>query len=169
MNALNTRLNQDIEKISNLCKKYNNKISIKSKNGNPTNELIILFLFKTVGDSSYPNNIINKSEVKINLSNNYPFNEPEATFITKIYHPNVYKSGKICFGNKWLPSEGLDMLVERIVKLIIFDSNILNEKSPANNDALQWYRKNQSLFPTESLRFLFETKKIKVSWNNIIK
>ena len=61
------------------------------------------------------------------------------------------------------------MLVERIVKLIIFDSNILNEKSPANNDALQWYRKNQSLFPTESLRFLFETKKIKVSWNNIIK
>ena len=34
---------------------------------------------------------------------------------------NVYASGLICLGQKWVPTEGLDLLAKRIIQIIIFD------------------------------------------------
>src|ERR1700756_2375841 len=30
---------------------------------------------------------------------------------TPIFHPNVFPSGQICLGGRWLPTESLDLLV----------------------------------------------------------
>jgi DNA-directed RNA polymerase subunit RPC12/RpoP len=109
------------------------------------------------------------TEVKIELLSRYPFQEPSATITTPVYHPNVYSSGKICFGAKWMPTQGLDLLVRRIIQIITFDKDILNEKSPANAQALHWYRdlirSNPSAFPTERLIFR-ENSRNQMRWTN---
>ena len=126
---------------------------------------------KTVASSRYPLEVQTKTTVVIQLANRYPLQEPTANIITPIYHPNVYSSGKICFGQKWLPTEGLDLLVKRIVKIVTYDPAILNGASPANREALSWYnsaiKAHPSAFPTDDLLVAPEKNEKTMNWNAI--
>jgi len=172
MSAFSERIIQDIRKIEELSNTVAGRVKIKSKSGNPVNNIVLEIAFPTAPSSNYPQQVQDKTEVRIELLSNYPFKEPLATITTPIYHPNVYGSGKICFGTKWMPSHGLDLLVKRIIQIITFDESILNEKSPANTTALSWYRgavrKHRHAFPTDKLVIKEEPKK-KMAWNNIEK
>lgn len=164
------RIIQDLRKIEELSKSVNGRVKVKSTSGNPVNIILLEIDYPTAPSTDYPNRIQQKTEVKIELLSRYPFQEPSATIITPIYHPNVYSSGKVCLGSKWLPSQGLDLLVRRIIQIITFDETILNERSPANGQALNWYRdavkKHRSAFPTDKL-VVKEQPKSKMSWNNM--
>lgn len=164
------RIIQDLRKIEELSKSVNGRVKVKSTSGNPVNIILLEIDYPTAPSTDYPNRIQQKTEVKIELLSRYPFQEPSATIITPIYHPNVYSSGKVCLGSKWLPSQGLDLLVRRIIQIITFDETILNERSPANGQALSWYRdavkKHRNAFPTDKL-VVKEQPKSKVSWNNM--
>ena len=168
--AFNQRREQDIKKIEQLAQSSNGLIKITDINGNPANQITIKLVYKTASDKSYPSNVCTNSVVQIELTARYPFQEPSAFFKTKVFHPNVYTSGKICFGTKWLPTEGLDLLVKRIVQIITFDQSILNENSPANGDALSWYRKakqkNPNAFPTQPISFTDARVKPTISWKD---
>ncbi len=164
------RIIQDLRKIEELSKSVNGRVKVKSTSGNPVNIILLEIDYPTAPSTDYPNRIQQKTEVKIELLSRYPFQEPSATIITPIYHPNVYSSGKVCLGSKWLPSQGLDLLVRRIIQIITFDETILNERSPANGQALSWYRdavkKHRNAFPTDKL-VVKEQPKSKMSWNNM--
>lgn len=164
------RITQDLRKIEELSKSVNGRVKVKSTSGNPVNRIIIELDYPTAPSTDFPNKIQQKTEVKIELLNRYPFQEPSATITTPVYHPNVYGSGKICFGTKWLPTQGLDLLIRRIIQIITFDESILNEGSPANGQALRWYRgavrKHPNSFPTEKL-IVKDNPKKKMSWNNM--
>lgn len=164
------RIKQDLRKIDELSKSSNGRVKVKSTYGNPVNRIILELNYPTAPSSDFPKKVQQITEVKIELLSRYPFQEPSATITTAIYHPNVYSSGKICFGTKWLPTQGLDLLVRRIIQIITFDEKILNEGSPANGQALNWYknvvRKHPSSFPTDKL-IIKEQPKEKISWNNI--
>jgi ubiquitin-protein ligase len=168
--AFNQRREQDIKKIEDLARLSNGLIKITDIKGRPVNQLSIELGYKTASDKGYPGNVCTTTKVQIELTAKYPFQEPNAVFKTKVFHPNVYSSGKICFGTKWLPTEGLDLLVKRIVQIITFDQSILNESSPANGDALSWYRKakqkHPGAFPTQSVSFNSAQGKPKISWND---
>ncbi|APG27033.1 hypothetical protein A7E78_03810 [Syntrophotalea acetylenivorans] len=170
MSALSERVKQDLRKIEELAKSLDGRIKIKSTEGSPINKIVLEIKYPTAPSKAYPDKVQDTTEVKIELLSRYPFQEPTATIITPIYHPNVYTSGKICFGTKWLPTQGLDLLTKRIIQIITFDETILNEKSPANSDALRWYRgaisKNPNAFPTDKL-VVRETKKTTMSWKNV--
>jgi ubiquitin-protein ligase len=170
MNALAERVKQDLRKIEALSKTLDGRIKVKSTDGSPINKIVLEINYPTAASRAYPDKIQNATEVRIELLSRYPFQEPTATITTPIYHPNVYTSGKICFGTKWLPTQGLDLLAKRIIQIITFDESILNEKSPANSDALHWYReargKTPNAFPTDKLE-IRETKKSTMSWKNI--
>lgn len=170
MSAFAERVLQDLRKIDELSKAVAGRVSIKSTAGNPVNTVYLELDFPTAPSSSYPSQIQKKTLVKIELLSRYPFQEPLATITTPIYHPNVYSSGRVCLGAKWLPTQGLDLLVKRIIQIITFENNILNEASPANRDALIWYRSaskaNPGAFPTDKL-ILKEPASSKIGWSNV--
>lgn len=139
--------------------------------GNPPDEIEIELHLKTAPSRQYPIVTQAMTHLVISLPARYPLVEPLVTIKTPILHPNVYSSGKICLGLKWLPSSGLDLLVRRIAQIITFDPTVLNEQSPANGDALSWYRdarrKHAAAFPTDSWDLSAPDQKKKVKWSNI--
>lgn len=170
MSAFATRVQEDLRKLDVLSRETGGKVKVVSKAGSPVRELLIELAYPTAGSSSFPSTVQHRTTVKIELLSRYPFQEPSAKITTPIYHPNVYTSGQICFGTKWLPSQSLDLLVKRIIKIITFDESILNESSPANGAALSWYRiavaKYPNSFPTTKLGYEQQAKKT-MSWNNV--
>ena len=172
MSAVSSRILEDIEKIRKLSIKTNNRITINKTEGNPPNAVFIDFKYNTAADSSFPSNKQQLSTVKIDLSNRYPFQEPKTKFLTPIFHPNVFEGGKICLGKKWLPTDTLDLLAERIAKIIIFEPDILHADDPANGKAKDWYlkleAKNPNLFPTDNFSSSLNKKESTIKWNNKI-
>jgi ubiquitin-protein ligase/uncharacterized Zn-finger protein len=170
MSAYTTRVQEDLRKIDLLNRETGGRVKIVSKTGNPVREIVIELTYPTAGSDNYPNTVQQSTTVKIELLSRYPFQEPGAKITTPIFHPNVYSSGQICFGTKWLPSQGLDLLVRRIIKIITFDESVLNEASPANSSALRWYRhavaQYPGSFPTLKIEQSRTTKKT-MSWNNV--
>lgn len=170
MSARETRIEQDLKKIRTLSDRTGGKVILTETKGNPISEIYLELRYITAPSSSYPAAKQDVTKVKIALVSRYPFVEPVATITTPIYHPNVFSGGKICFGTKWLPTENLDLLVKRIIKIITFDPTILNESSPANGNALTWYKmaksRNPSYFPTDRSTEISEQKP-RMTWKNI--
>lgn len=169
--ANSARRHNDLKKLRDLSDKSSGKISIKSTHGIPVNEILVEINCITAPSSKYPESKQGSTLVSIQLSSRYPFQEPTATIKTPIFHPNVYASGKICFGKKWLPTEGLDLLVKRIIKIVTYDPAILNDQSPANGDALVWYRSAKktypAAFPTDCFNIPNSESTQKMMWNTI--
>lgn len=42
--------------------------------------------------------------LKIYLSHYHPFQPPEVKFLTKVYHPNIGRDGRVCVETSWRPS-----------------------------------------------------------------
>lgn len=171
MTAFAERRAQDIEKLRQLSQASNGRILVTGTSGNPVSKITLELRFRTAGSNRFPSEAQNVTKVAIDLPAKYPFAEPSANILTPIYHPNVYSSGRICFGLKWLPSEGLDLLVQRIVQIITFDPLTLNENSPANGAALSWYRdarrNHPSAFPTDRAGDGITDDKPKMSWTDV--
>lgn len=72
---------------------------------------------------------------------NYPQHPPEVTFISEIFHPNVYSNGDLCLDilkSRWSPSfDVLSILLS--IQSLLHDPNT---KSPANAEAAKLYEEN---------------------------
>ena len=151
MSAKAKRIEADISKINALVAQSHGAIKLISSN---INKLSIDLNYRTVADRS--GKISEITKVEIQLPERYPFVEPKVIFKTIVFHPNVYSSGQVCLGTKWIPTEGLDLLLERLIKILVFDATILNTKSPANSEALRWYQKkvtsSPNFFPTDTFK-----------------
>ena len=101
----------------------------------------------------YPADVTRQTRLRIALPARYPFQSPTATVLTPIWHPNVFPAGVICLGTRWIASEGLDLFVQRLARLLTFDSLLVNTQSPANRVAADWYsrtlRQRPDAFPSD--------------------
>jgi ubiquitin-protein ligase len=171
MSAFDERRVQDVQKLRQLAKQVPTRLKIGGVSGAPPNQIDIELHFKTAPSRQYPGTVQDVTRVTIDLPSRYPLTAPTATIRTPILHPNVYSSGQICLGVTWMPTLGLDFLVKRIVQIITFDPAILNEKSPANSDALSWYRdavrRHAHAFPTDTALLATAAPERKMSWTNI--
>jgi ubiquitin-protein ligase len=153
--AFDERREQDVQKLRELQKQSHDRIRVVRVNGRPPNEIEVELHLKTVPSKQYPRAVQDVTRLGISLPARYPFVEPAVDVRTPILHPNIYSSGRICLGMKWIPSFGLDLLVRRIAQIVTYDPAVLNEASPANRDALTWYWQargaHASAFPTDSL------------------
>lgn len=153
MSAFEQRRVEDLQKLTQLAEHSRARMKLTRVAGHPPNEIDIELHLKTAPSRRYPQVIQDVTRLTISLPARYPLVEPAVTIKTPILHPNVYTSGRICLGMKWLPTFGLDLLVRRIGQIVIFDPAILNEQSPANRDALMWYRearrRHADAFPTD--------------------
>ena len=77
-------------------------------------------------------------QLKIKLPNEYPHRPPTIKFITKMFHPNIYKNGNICLDilqSKWSPVYDIRSVLISIQSLLTDP----NTSSPANLDASKLY------------------------------
>ena len=75
----------------------------------------------------------------------YPVKPPSVKFTEFVFHPNIYKDGKICIDilqNNWAPSLNIQSILMSLISL--FDDPNVN--SPANRDAAVLYRDDRSKF-----------------------
>jgi len=109
--------------------------------------------YATAGSPAYPRERQAASRITIELAPRHPFQPPLTTVLTPIFHPHVFSSGVVCIGAKWLPGEGMDLFVLRVVRLLAFDPLLMNPHSIANAAANNWYRsalsRHPQAFPTD--------------------
>jgi hypothetical protein len=109
--------------------------------------------YATAGSAAYPRERQTSSRIAIDLAPRHPFQPPLTTVLTPIFHPHVFSSGVVCIGARWLPGEGMDLFVRRVVRLLAFDPLLMNPHSIAHAAAQTWYRSallaHPQAFPTD--------------------
>uniref|UniRef100_A0A8C5MJY5 UBC core domain-containing protein n=1 Tax=Leptobrachium leishanense TaxID=445787 RepID=A0A8C5MJY5_9ANUR len=76
-------------------------------------------------------------KLELFLPEEYPMAAPKVRFMTKIYHPNVEKLGRICLDilkDKWSPALQIHTVLLSIQALL----SAPNPDDPSANDAAQW-------------------------------
>jgi ubiquitin-conjugating enzyme E2 A len=71
----------------------------------------------------------------------YPQHPPEVTFVSEMFHPNIYQNGDLCLDilkGRWSPSYDVHAVLLSIQSLL----NDPNTKSPANPEAAKLYQEN---------------------------
>lgn len=71
----------------------------------------------------------------------YPQHPPEVTFISEMFHPNIYPNGDLCLDilkSRWSPSYDVQGVLLSIQSLL----NDPNTKSPANPEAAKLFQEN---------------------------
>src|SRR6202000_1478737 len=111
----------DLAKITRLGERSRGRIVISETKGAPLDEVVLTLAYPPAASPQYPAEARETTRVRITLGARYPFQEPAVEALDPLFNPNVYVSGRFCLGAKWLPTEGLDLLVLRLVKILIFD------------------------------------------------
>ncbi|MDR0609958.1 MAG: hypothetical protein LBG58_07610 [Planctomycetaceae bacterium] len=91
-------------------------------------------------------NYRNNHKIELQLTSEYPQQQPKCTMLTPIFHPNI-SPNRICIGDHWTAGEKLVDLILRIGEIIVYQS--YNIKSPLDGEAARWVDENEDLLPTD--------------------
>ncbi|GGA51381.1 ubiquitin-conjugating enzyme E2 [Dyella nitratireducens] len=170
MNAFNERRDEDLKKLKQLELATNGRIRVIGCNGSPISHISLRFQVQTAADDRYPAKSLTEVDATIELSARYPFQEPSVVVKTNVFNPNIYTSGRVCLGSKWIATEYLDLLAQRLFKILSFDDSVINVASAANGDAARWYLRAKGAspqsFPSDSLQVSTAGQKSSVSWTD---
>ncbi len=148
------RREADIERVRALAQRSGGRIGLITTPTPGSARFIVELDYVTSGSSRYPQERQARSRIAIDLAARHPFEAPMARVLTPIFHPNVFPSGLVCLGSKWIPSEGMDLFVSRIARLLAYDPLLVNVHSAAHGAALHWYlaaaRLHPQAFPTDA-------------------
>merc|ERR1711990_1227031 len=81
-------------------------------------------------------------KLEIFLPEEYPMTPPKVRFLTKIYHPNVDRLGRICLDilkDKWSPALQIRTVLISIQALM----SAPNPDDPLNNEAAEQWKSNE--------------------------
>jgi ubiquitin-conjugating enzyme E2 A len=93
-------------------------------------------------DSPYENG---EFKMLIRYDSDYPVKAPSVKFLTPMYHPNIYRDGKICIDilqSEWSPSQNIGTILLSIMSLLTDP----NPASPANREAAELYNKDRNAY-----------------------
>jgi len=94
-------------------------------------------------NSAYENGIF---DMQLTFDDNYPIKAPSVKFLTSMYHPNIYRDGKICIDilqpHEWSPAQNVRSILLSIISLLTDP----NTSSPANRDAAILYDKDKNAY-----------------------
>lgn len=173
MNAAAERRREDVRRLQETAGHSGGRVRVIRTSGDPISSIVLELQFRTAGGRNYPSRTLDRVTATIELPSRYPWERPTLTLDPPVFHPNVYPSGRVCLGTRWLPTEGLDLLLRRVLQIVTFDPSLLNDRSPANNQALAWYRAtrraNPAAFPSDSLELArhADPPRLSMTWNNI--
>jgi hypothetical protein len=129
MNSLDARRDEDVSKLRELEKRTGGRVRVTQVSGRPIETIALQLQVRTAGNAKFPAQAVGEVNARIQLAARYPFVEPSVVLSTRVFNPNVYESGRVCFGAKWLPTEYLDLLAQRLFKILAFDAAIINVMS----------------------------------------
>jgi hypothetical protein len=151
--AAMTRSNIDVERVRALAAASAGRIGIVTLPMAGRPRFVLDLGYATAGSPAYPIERQASSRITIDLAPRHPFQPPLTTVLTPVFHPHVFSSGVVCIGARWLPGEGMDLFVQRVVRLLAFDPLLMNPHSIANAAANTWYRSallhHPQAFPTD--------------------
>jgi hypothetical protein len=151
------RREADLARLRELCAQAGGRVEIVDDGGRPGRPIRLEIRCRTAASEDYPRVEQSGVRLRIDLPSRYPFERPVVTVESRIFHPNVFASGVVCQGEKWLPAEGLDLLLKRMIRLVTFDPAHVNPASAANRAAAAWYLQQRSrtpdAFPTDRFDF----------------
>jgi hypothetical protein len=151
--AATSRRDIDVERVRALAVASAGRIGIVTLPMPGRPRFVLDLGYATAGSPAYPRERQTSSRIAIDLAPRHPFQPPLTTVLTPIYHPHVFASGVVCIGARWLPGEGMDLFVWRLVRLLAFDPLLMNPHSIANGPAHAWYRdalqRHPQAFPTD--------------------
>ena len=159
MNATAHQLRRqaDVARLRALAAASRGRLTLLDANPSGGAPIRIEVQCRTVTGAEYPSRAGERTRIRINLPARYPFERPAVTIESPIFHPNVFPSGVVCQGDRWIPSEGLDLLVRRMIRLVTYDPAHVNPASAANRSAANWYLAQRSrgsaAFPSDRLVF----------------
>jgi hypothetical protein len=144
----------DVERVRLLAAASDGRIGVVTLPVAGRPRFVLDLGYATAGSSRYPEVRQPSSRIAIDLAPRHPFQPPVTTVLTPIFHPHVFASGVVCIGSKWLPGEGIDLFVQRVVRLLAFDPLLMNPYSIADAAANAWYqaalRRHPQAFPTDA-------------------
>lgn len=91
------------------------------------------------GDSPFEGGVF---KLELFLPEEYPMGAPKVRFLTKIYHPNIDKLGRICLDilkDKWSPALQIRTVLLSIQALL----SAPNPDDPLNNECATHYKENE--------------------------
>jgi hypothetical protein len=169
------RLQADLERLRTLAADSGERIVLLKGPSVALPQVDLELRYAVARSERYPADVTRQTRLRIALPARYPFQAPTATVLTPIWHPNVFPAGVICLGTRWLASEGLDLFVQRLARLLTFDSLLVNIHSPANRVAADWYsrmlRQRPDAFPSDLPRFgepERDTTRRRVGWRESV-
>lgn len=80
--------------------------------------------------------------LELYLPEEYPMTAPKVRFLTKIYHPNIDKLGRICLDilkDKWSPAMQIATVLLSIQALLAAP----NPDDPLNNEAAELWKSSE--------------------------
>lgn len=146
MSFTDIRLNRELE---DLQKNMPEGITAKPETNNIRKWIATI---KGPENTPYQNGIF---KLQLNFDDSYPMKPPSVKFLTLIYHPNVYRDGKICLDilqNQWSP-------VLKITKILVSIQSLLmdpNVNSPANRDAAITYSRDKNEFKKKVKEYILK-------------
>jgi len=169
------RLEADLERLRSLAATSGDRIVLLRAPTPALPQVDLELRYAIARSERYPVDVTRQTRLRIALPARYPFQAPTATVLTPIWHPNVFPAGVICLGTRWLASEGLDLFVQRLARLLTFDSLLVNTQSPANRVAADWYacalRQQPDAFPSDHPHFgepRRDTARGRVGWRETL-
>ena len=140
------RLYADAEKVATRLAK-SPYIRLLEMRGTPPDYYRIEYNIRGV-EAVHGSNIIyrDKHEIELQLTGEYPNQQPKCAMLTPIFHPNI-STVRICIGDHWTAGEKLVDLIFRIGELIVYQS--YNIRSPLDGAAARWADENEHLLPTD--------------------
>ena len=106
----------------------------------------------------------------LDFPEDYHNNPPKMQFTTKMWHPNIYKDGRVCISilhppgtdkfneqekaeERWRPSLGAEEILLSVISML----NDPNPDSPANIDAAVMFRKNREEYNSKVRSLVFQS------------
>lgn len=97
--------------------------------------------------------IRDQHRVDVQFPADHPFRPPVVVFLDGLFHPNVYPTGRLCWGiadtdrTWWRGGEGFPTLIERLLHLIVGRRDCVNPNSPAQPVAVPVWTAHAARFP----------------------
>ena len=92
-------------------------------------------------------------DMEIRFNDDYPVKPPSVKFVSPMFHPNVYRDGKICVDilqGEWSPAQNVRTVLVSIRSLLMDP----NPNSPANRDAAVIFKQSLEEYNRKVKSFL---------------